>query len=230
MRNAQETQLIEDLRDADRIYFADYEPLNNSGVDGAAILAVDFGRRGTAEDDRLTVYNSATGLDEGLHIQHIHGFETGQDAVTPDHKDDADKDGFVELLEGVPDYGGILLNLDDEDGNFPVTSGRDGSFVFKETYHLAGDDEPHGSHAGDAITTFRNLDLNHLVIHGRRVPNEAGEGTPGEVGTTEPRDSIAFDQNRYKEVLPVAVAEIERVSLHEVRHQIGLLSNDGFDF
>ncbi len=229
-KNAQGKSLTAELRDADRIYFADYEPLNNSGVDGRAIITVDYGKRNTTEDDRMTVRIIANGLDEGLHVQHMHGFETGQDAVTPDKDDDTDKDGYVELLEGIPDYGGILLNLDDEKGNFPITRGRDGSFVFEETYHLLGDDKPHGAHAGDSITTFKNLDLNHLVIHGMRVPEGAGAGTPGEVGTTEPKGSIAFDQDTYKEVLPVAVAEIEHVSFREARQQLGFWSRDGFDF
>ncbi len=221
--------LIAELRDADTIYFADYEPLNNSGVDGVAILTVDYGKRNTTEDDRLTVRISADGLDEGLHIQHMHGFETGKDAVTPDKEDDTDEDGYVELLEGIGDYGKILLNLDDKDGNFPTTDGPDGKFNFKQTYHLLGDDAPHKSHAGDEITTFKNLDLNHLVIHGMFVPKGAGKGTPGEVGTTEPKGSIAFDRDTYKEVLPVAVAEIEEVSFHAARQQLRFLSKDGFD-
>jgi hypothetical protein len=222
--------LIAELRHADAIYFADYEPLNNSGVDGVAILTVDYGKRNTIEDDRLTVRIIANGLDEGLHIQHMHGFETGQNAVTPDKEDDTDEDGYVELLEGIGDYGKILLNLDNEEGKFPITIGPDGSFDFKQTYHLLGDDEPHEGHAGDEITTFKNLDLNHLVIHGMFVPEGAGEGTPGEVGTTEPEGSIAFDQDTYKEVLPVAVAEIEELSFREARQQLQFLSKGGFDF
>jgi hypothetical protein len=223
-------KLTAELNNADRIYFAEFNDLNNSGVDGRAILTVDYGKSKSTEDDRLTVRIIAEGLDEGVHIQHMHGFETGQDAVTPDKGDDTDQDGYVELLEGIPDYGGILLNLDREDGSFPVTVGPDGSFRFKQTYHLAGDDAPHASHAGDAVTTFDQLGLNHLVIHGMSVPAGAGAGTRGEVGTTEPMGSIAFDQDTYKEVLPVAVAEIERMSLKNATQQLKFFANDGFDF
>ncbi|HEX2555484.1 MAG TPA: hypothetical protein VHL98_17440 [Microvirga sp.] len=213
---ARDRSLKKDLAEADQVYVGEFEAINGSGVTATAILTVDRGGPGS-EDDLLTVRIKATGLDEGLHIQHMHGFETGQDAVTPNRRDDSDGDGFVELLEGLPDYGGILLNLDDEDGAFPFTMGKDGSFVFEQTYHLLGDDEPHGSHAGDSITTFRNLDLNHLVIHGMNVPGRAGEGTPGEVGDTEERGSLVFDPNRFKEVLPVAVAELEQMSGREAR-------------
>jgi hypothetical protein len=223
-------KLSRELERADEIYVAECNDLNNSGVDGRAVLTVNYGKTDSTEDDRLTVRIIAEGLDEGLHIQHMHGFETGQNAVTPDKDDDADRDGYVELLEGVPDYGGILLNLDDEAGNFPVTVGPDGSFRFNQTYHLAGDDAPHASHAGDAVTTFDKLGLNHLVIHGMSVPMGAGAGTRGEVGTTEPMGSIAFDQDTYKEVLPVAVAEIERMSLKNVSQQLKFFANDGFDF
>ena len=222
-------KLTAELNRADEIYVAEFNDLNNSGVDGRAILTVDYGKSKSTEDDRLTVRIIAEGLDEGVHIQHMHGFETGQDAVTPDKDDDTDQDGYVELLEGIPDYGGILLNLDNEDGNFPVTVGPDGSFRFKQTYHLGGDDA-HASHAGDAVTTFDKLGLNHLVIHGMRVPEGAGAGTPGEVGTTEPMGSIAFDQDTYKEVLPVAVAEIDRMSLKNATQQLKFFANDGFDF
>ena len=129
-------KLTAELNRPDEIYVADFNALNNSGVDGRAILTVDYGKSKSTEDDRLTVRIIAEGLDEGVHIQHMHGFETGQDAVTPDKDDDGDRDGYVELLEGIPDYGGILLNLDREDGSFPVTVGPDGSFRFKQTYHL----------------------------------------------------------------------------------------------
>ncbi len=209
--------LKRDLRNADEVYSGVFEALNDSGVKATAILTVDRGGRGK-EDDLLTVRITAEGLDEGVHLQHMHGFETGQDAVTPNKRDDKDNDGFIELLEGLPDYGGILLNLDDEDGQFPFTMSKDGSFEFKQTYHLQGNDEPHDAHAGDAVTTFRNLDLNHLVIHGMKVPGGAGRGTPGEVGDTEERGSLVFDPNRFKEVLPVAVAELEQMSQRQARH------------
>lgn len=208
--------LNRDLRKADEVYFGGFTPLNGSGVEAFAFVTVDYGKKGK-DDDLLTVRIQAEGLDEGVHLQHMHGFETGQDAVTPNKRDDKDDDGFVELLEGLPDYGGILLNLDDEDGGFPVTSGRNGSFVFEQTYHLQGDDEPHEAHAGDSVTTFRNLDLNHLVIHGMKVPGGAGKGTPGEVGDIEPEGSLVFDPNRYKEVLPVAVAELQELSRREIK-------------
>lgn len=223
---ARDRDLQRDLRRADEVYIGEFEALNNSGVKATAVLTVDRGGRGK-EDDILTVRIKAEGLDEGVHLQHMHGFETGQDAITPNKRDDKDDDGFVELLEGLPDYGGILLNLDDEDGQFPFTMGKDGSFDFKQSYHLQGNDEPHEAHAGDSVTTFRNLDLNHLVIHGMKVPGGAGEGTPGEVGDTEERGSLVFDPNRFKEVLPVAVAELEQMSRREVR----LFADRGdFDF
>lgn len=223
---------FQELRAADQIYFAEFEALNNSGVEGYALLTVDYGRSNTTEDDTLTVRIAASGLDEGVHLQHMHGFETGQDAVTPTSNDDTDGDGRVELLEGLPRYGQILLNLDDKDGEFPVTE-QEGSFYFEQTYHLPSrtDDEHNSeSHAGDIVTTFKDLDLNHLVIHGMEVPENAGRGTPGEVGDQEKPGSMAFDQDTYKEVLPVAVAEIEAVNFWEARHFVNHANDDGLSF
>jgi nitrogen fixation protein len=89
---------------ADDYYFADLNELNNSDAEGGALLL----RNG----DQLTVITAASGVEAGqTHVQHIHGFEDGRDSNVPTLAQDDDRDGFIELAEGLETYGPILLNL-----------------------------------------------------------------------------------------------------------------------
>src|SRR5918998_643236 len=59
--------------DADNVFFAELEELNNSDAEGGALLLQD--------GKYLTVITAATGVEpEQTHAQHIHGFENGMDA------------------------------------------------------------------------------------------------------------------------------------------------------
>lgn len=134
-------------------YVADLTALNESGVDARAELMLD--------GDLLTVHLMASGLEPNqLHIQHIHGVfdEDGApaDSVTPPPSADTDADGFVELAEGLPFYGPIVLDFVDDDGMFPTAP--DGTVDFTNTYDLS--DFP-------GVTP---LDLREIVIHGLTVP------------------------------------------------------------
>lgn len=97
-----------------KTYNVQLSALNSSGVSGTARLTMDESA-GT-----FTVNVNGQNLDATVHPQHIHGVPggnvTGQ-AVCPTTADDANSDGFVDVLEGLPRYGGILLPLDDDIGN-----------------------------------------------------------------------------------------------------------------
>ena len=122
----------------------------------------------------------ASGLDDGVHPQHIHGLvDPNRDSVSPTAEDDADGDGFVELIEGVPDYGPVILPLVDADGMFPTSSG--GGYEFSMTYDLT-DASVFGEGFGIEDLAPEMLELRELVIHGQNVPEGSGEGTLGEVG------------------------------------------------
>ena len=176
---------------ADKLFFAELDPLNNSGAEGAALLALN--------GDQLTVVTTATGVEAGqVHPQHIHGFEDGRESNVPNFRFDDDRDGFVELAEGEESYGPILLDLtsppDSGLQGFPTPSGN--SFLFAQTYDLS-DPERSGDLAD--LLLEAPLERREIVLHGLTTLEGQGEGTPGEV------DGVA----EYKAVLPIASGEIE---------------------
>lgn len=138
-------------------YVADLSPLN-SHVTGPVEGQARFKLKG----DELRAMLVARGLDPSIvHIQHIHG-----GASCPDMSDDTNGDGFVDVIEGLPDYGPILVNLDST------------LSVFGSTHHSGTFDEatPGGTVSYKAMTSLAGLeaelgeDLNlgtrHVVVHG----------------------------------------------------------------
>jgi hypothetical protein len=188
----------DDFLKADQFYYTQFTALNGSGVTGGAILAFDD------DTDTLTVAISAQGLEANqTHIQHIHGFPNGMDAKTPTMAQDTDKDGYIELAEGVPTYGPVLLNLSTNHDNtsggdnghshsgpapgFPTSP--DGKIWFVESYQLT---------STSPLGTDPMLALREVIIHGMSVPAGPGAGTPGEVN----------GMAGYKLALPIASGEI----------------------
>lgn len=191
---------------ADAYYAVDLKALNNSGVSGTAILAVDLDNR------TVNISISADNLTPNVgHAQHIHGLfdedGTPLDSKTPTLSDDTDQDGFIEVLEGVPSYGDVVLPLDDPNGMFPVTA-PDGSLTFIQSYSLDDDSEfvspvTGAQYTGDDILPAQ---LRELVLHGVVVPNGQGAGTEGEVDG---------GKNGFLPILPAAAGEFEEVSLEK---------------
>lgn len=197
----------DDFLQAEQFYYTQFTALNGSGVSGGAIIGYD------QDTNSITVAISARGLEPNqVHVQHIHGFPSGQDAKTPTAAFDTDGDSYVELAEGIPAYGPVLLNLAANHANgaggdnghahdgaatgFPTAP--DGMIRFVETYQL-----PQGDLGADPM-----LALREIVLHGLSVPAGAGAGTPGEVDGT----------GGYKLVLPVASGELVEVgSAQELR-------------
>ena len=186
-----------DMLQAGEIFRADLQALNNSGVSGFVELA--------RQADRLTVRVQAEGLEANqTHVQHIHGRVgpngEARDSNVPSEAFDTDSDGFIELAEGTPSYGPILLNLSSPQGagaaGFPTAP--DGKVNFEETYDLSS---TAGFGAGFDAAALLPFELREYVIHGLTVDGSKGAGTPGEVDGTP----------GYKLVLPVASAEFEAV-------------------
>lgn len=117
-------------------YTGTLAPMNDSGASGDITITVD----GTT----ATVTANVSGVADAVHAQHLHG-EFGVTGSCPSGSDlDADGDGVVNTVEGVPDYGTVKVSLttdgDTSDAyalqidSFPVGSG--GSYTYSRTFEL----------------------------------------------------------------------------------------------
>ncbi len=138
-----------------RHFVVDLEQLNDSGVSGVAHLTLD--------GDQLTVKIEATGLEENrVHPQHIHGlpepgeegngFANPRNSTCPTAAADANGDGVVDLLEGLPNYGRVRLDLRD------YSTTPHGILDFEETYTVP-----------DALQPVNTLQNRTIVLHGLTV-------------------------------------------------------------
>jgi len=128
----------------------------------------------TVKNGEFTAVVSAMGVEPNMiHPQHIHAA-----ASCPPASADVNGDGFVDVIEGVPFYGPILIPLDDNlasqaAGAFPTAVGIQGLLNYTATTSLtallndlnAPDPDP-----TDAVVKLNGaplaLETRHVVIHG----------------------------------------------------------------
>lgn len=126
------------------MYRANLRTLNNSGVNGRANMTLD--------GDKLTVSINARGYEANkLHVQHIHGFDDKRNSVCPTPSADVNNDGVVDLGEGLPSYGPIMLNFEP----FP-TADSNGRVNFQNTYTVD-------------VSKLGPLENRAIVLHGKTV-------------------------------------------------------------
>lgn len=203
------------LDQADAFWTVDLTALNSSGVKATAILASNTEDDGTSY---LNVAISGTGLTPNqTHVQHVHGLfdDSGNpiNSTSPTIANDTDRDGLVEVLEGLSSYGDILLPLS-SDGMMPMADAT-GRLSFIANYDL-GDDSNFFSPV--SMTDYTAADimplfLREVVLHGVEIPDGIGEGTDGEADG---------GVNGYLPILPAASGEIEVSTLAEAK---AMLSN-----
>lgn len=105
----------------ERDYVAPLFPLNDSGVEGTAELEL--------EGDQLRVKIEAAGLEASkIHPQHIHGHEHKNASCPPDNAD-TNGDGVIDIGEGLPYYGPVIVPLTP----FP-TADAEGRISFDEVF------------------------------------------------------------------------------------------------
>ncbi len=182
-----QTSMDEDKRAASnatktKMYTVDFTALNGSGVSGTAEL--------TLMGDQLTVKVNATGLEANMvHPQHIHGFSGDKrNSTCPTPAADTNGDGLVDLVEGLPSYGGVLLELYVPVDEFPVADAN-GVLTYERTFTLG---ETEFTEEGELITesALSPLQNRTIVLHGMTVGGEYVATLPVACGQIKPNQGM----------------------------------------
>lgn len=144
------TPIFEDPESDTEYYKTCAYPINGSKSVALTYLELD--------GDILKATVLAAGVTPDMtHPQHIHGLDSGANATCPPASADANNDGYISLVEGLPYYGGVKLALDNEDGTFPMANAA-GFYTYQRTFDLNGAD-----------FNWENL---VVVVHGMYVGEE----------------------------------------------------------
>lgn len=152
------------------IYHADLQPLNAH----VGYRPVTGTARFQLVNGEFIAMDQATGMQPGMiHPQHIHAA-----AQCPPPSADVNHDGFIDVIEGVPFYGAILVPLDSDLSNqtagaFPTVTNQGGALHYHETASseaLLADLNAPDPDPNDAVVKLDGaaLDLSgrHVVLHG----------------------------------------------------------------
>ncbi len=253
-------------------YKVDLSTLNSSfGSDasGEATLTLDA----PSEDTRtLRVQIDASGLEDlsdigGVHVAHIHGqflgnadkplleqgdgsfFDgTGGEAVNSIlptvANSDVDGDGFVNFLEGRPNYGPVVLNLTSEQ----IESAPDGTPPLSQFLQLATAGElnpadlfPSGTEFNldttytfdlndpDQLRQYNNLtplDEREVVVHGLTIPTETSEAIDETAMGTAPAGIDLGNGEAFRITAPVAAGEIQAQASTDVSQLVALTDHN----
>ncbi|MCC7251828.1 hypothetical protein [Hyphomicrobium sp.] len=90
---------------ADAVFVAKLQPLNASKIGASA----SGNARLEVADGKLIVSIDLAGLPPGMHLQHFHGFPSGQDATCPTSEHDGNGDGYIDLIETEPVAGTTMV-------------------------------------------------------------------------------------------------------------------------
>lgn len=165
-----------------KMYTVDFTALNGSGVSGSAEL--------TLMGDELTVKVYATGLEPNMvHPQHIHGFTGNKgNSTCPTPAADTNGDGLIDLVEGLPSYGGVLLELYVPIDEFPVAD-ENGILTYQRTFTLG---ESEFAEEGELITQsdLSPLQNRTIVLHGMTVDGEYVATLPVACGQIMPSQGM----------------------------------------
>jgi Cu/Zn superoxide dismutase len=160
---------------------AELSPVNHSGEGEVRIRQ---------HDGEITVRLRAEGLDDGIHLAHIHGLRQAENEC-PGMVADTDHNGFVDFLEGVPFYGPVQITLSNG------TDDRGDDLRYRRSFTMLDD--------RSALSTLGDLSQYAIVIHGVDLngdgivndPDVNGDGSPNPpdneismpalCGTIEPR-------------------------------------------
>jgi len=142
---------------------AELSPVNHEGMGEVRIRQHD--------DGEIMVRLKAEGLDDGIHLAHIHGIRQAENEC-PSMVADTDGNGFVDFLEGLPSYGPVQITMSNG------TNDQGTKLKYRRTFTLLDDQS--------AITGLGDLSQYAIVIHGVDLdgdglannPDAQGDGAP----------------------------------------------------
>lgn len=143
-------------------YEADLDPVNTNG-EGRVKLRERHGE--------LLVKLRAKGLDNGIHIAHIHGMAQAQ-SECPDGSFDTDGNGFVDLVEGLPAYGPVQVTLSN---GLNDTGTR---LKYKRSYTMLDNGSP--------LKSLGDLSQYAIVVHGVDLDHDRSATNPDAGGDGQP--------------------------------------------
>ena len=255
-------------------FSADLNVLNssepfNSTASGSAALTLDA----PSKDIRtLNVQIEADGLEDltdigGIHVAHIHGqflgnaerplleqgdgeFFDGKGGIAVDSilptvaSSDLDGDGFINFIEGRPDYGPVVLNLTSEQ----IEAAPDGTPPLSYFLELAGEGEidpaelfPSGTEFNldttytfdlsdpDQLRQYNNLmplDKREIVIHGLTIPQSTSAAIDETAMGTAPSGSDLDNGETFRITAPVAAGTITPQKSNTVSQLVALTDDN----
>ncbi|WP_319421649.1 DUF4394 domain-containing protein [Pleurocapsa sp. FMAR1] len=253
-------------------YKVDLSTLNSSfGSDasGEAKLTLDAPTKDTRT---LRVQVDASDLEDlsdigGVHVAHIHGQFVGNadkplleqgdgsffdgtggepvNSILPTvANSDVDGDGFVNFLEGRPNYGPVVLNLTSEQ----IESAPDGTPPLTNFLNLATAGEinpaelfPSGTEFNldttytfdlndpDQLRQYNNLtplDEREVVVHGLTIPTETSEAIDETAMGTAPAGMDLGNGEAFRITAPVAAGEIKAQKSTDVSQLVALTDHN----
>lgn len=193
--------IVPQLQEEQGTFRATLSPLNSS-VSGMTGGTADF----VLDGDSFKATVMVNGAPMALHAQHIH-----VGSACPTSSADTNGDGFIDVVEGVPTYGPILVPLDgdlssQDAGGSDFPSGTEYTYEEETSYAaMLGDLKLPDPNTEDAVvklgaSEFLDLEGRHVVIHGVMESDDVP-------------DSVASigDLPNYV-TLPIACGVIEKVS------------------
>jgi hypothetical protein len=171
---------------------------NDSGASATADLSLD--------GNDLTVSIDGQGFFDGFpHAIHFHGEPGGDNVCGPLNPSDAgfaaadaDGDGFISVVEGVPSYGGVTVSLTTEGDTSPDSAlavdrfPTSGTIDYQRTFEVSDE-------------VAENLSTLHVVIHAADLDGS------GEIGTLDIPSSLD-PELPIEATIPAACGQITAVA------------------
>lgn len=155
--------------DADhhRDFEAELSPVNHHGEGEVDLRQLDH---------QLRVTLKARGLDDGIHLAHIHGIRQAQNEC-PNTSFDTDHNGLIDIAEGLPAYGPVQITLSN---GLNDTGTR---LKYRRTFSTLD--------SGEDIAALGDLDQYAIVIHGVDLNGDGVANNPNAGGdaTNDPDDN-----------------------------------------